>query len=135
MPALAMGFLLCDFECKEFFLNKHKDRFKNISFVASKSDWNLVFTLGREKEITPEEIKRFENRLNKFYSQIKSLVEKYNLHSDSDVAIILNRLKDIKEEYLNYPFPNRELFFNLRLDFYLQQIQKAAMNKLSSTKR
>jgi hypothetical protein len=129
MPTLTIGFLLCSFEYKEKFLNKNKQKFKNIFFIASKNDWNLIFSVGKTKEVTPEELERFEKKLNGFYKQIKPLLEKYKLYKNPDVVTILNRIKNLKEEYINYPLPNRELFFDLRLDFYLQQLRKAALNK------
>jgi hypothetical protein len=129
MPTLTIGFLLCSFEYKEKFLNKNKQKFKNIFFIASKNDWNLIFSVGKTKKVTPEELERFEKKLNGFYKQIKPLLEKYKLYKNPDVITILNRIKNLKEEYINYPLPNRELFFDLRLDFYLQQLRKAALNK------
>jgi hypothetical protein len=129
MPTLTIGFLLCSFEYKEKFLNKNKQKFKDIFFIASKNDWNLIFSVGKTKEVTPEELERFEKKLNGFYKQIKPLLEKYKLYKNPDVITILNRIKNLKEEYINYPLPNRELFFDLRLDFYLQQLRKAALNK------
>ena len=129
MSILELGFLLCSLECKEEFLNKNREKFKNVDFIASKDNWNLRFTVNRKKEITEEEIKRFENKLNRFYREIKPLIVKYELNKNPEVAPILERIKNLKEEYLNYPFRNRELFFNLRLEFYLQQIRKAALRK------
>jgi hypothetical protein len=104
-------------------LSFHKTLFSKASLIASKVDWGVKYAYYKPSKPSIEQVINFEKAVQTIKYQLDFLKKNYKPQDPKLLEIIEEKLNNIVEEYKNYPFSDRDVFFNARLKF-IQSILK-----------
>ena len=105
------------------FFEKKKKIFKNVDQIASSVDWSLKYAFYKPKPPTEEEIENFKKMVEVVKNELDILKKTFKAINEKKLKSVEEKLNNILEDYKNYPFSDRELFFRARLKFLQQTIR------------
>ena len=120
----ALFFPITDWELWRKRRAEFKKRFFSVTQIASSVDWNIHYAFFKPNPPSPEEIKRFQQKVLALKEELLFLKKNFKPQNPYMVKVLENKLNHILEEYKRYPFSNREEFFKLRLNFLRNSIKK-----------
>ena len=109
-------------------LIRYKSLFDKASLIASKVDWGVKYAYYKPSKPSIEEVINFEKAVETIKYQLEFLKKHYKPQNPKMLELIEEKLNHIVEEYKNYPFSDRNIFFNARLRF-IQSILKKCFIK------
>jgi hypothetical protein len=93
-------------------------------------DWKITYALYKPKPVSEKEFREFLNKWENVCEELNKVKKVCPVPYKEILAGIEKKLKAMPEEYKHYPFTNRRLFFEKRLDFYKSLIYKCINGRI-----
>lgn len=118
------GFLtFTDFREWRDYIKSIKAIFKKVQYIASSVDWEFRYAFFKPSLPSEEEIKDFLCELESVKKELNFLKLNFKPKNPEQLEVLEIRLKQMVEEYTEYPFSDRKQFFKNRLLFIRNSIR------------
>ena len=108
----------------ENLLKKRKNEFGGVNQIASSVDWKFKYAFYKPVPPTKKEIENFKKRVEVVKQELELLKRAFKPVDENKLKTVEEKLNSIVEDYKNYPFSDRELFFRARLKFLQTTLRK-----------
>ena len=105
-------------------LVRQREIFKDVKQIASSVDWNFRYAFYKPIPPTREEIENFTKMVEAVKRELALLKRTFKPVDTVKLKVVEEKLNNIVDDYKNYPFSDREIFFQARLKFLRQTIKK-----------
>ena len=106
------------------FFEKKRKIFKNVDQIASSVNWTFKYAFYKPVPPTKEQLENFAKLVDSVKRELSLLKKKFKPVNEFKLKIVEDKLNNILEDYRNYPFSDREIFFRARLKFIQRTIRK-----------
>lgn len=113
----------------EQFKSSWKKRFEPVIQIASSVDWNFKYAFYKPVPPTEQEIEHFKKEVDALKRELQSLKRRLKPTNPIRLEILENKLNHMVDDYINYPFSDRELFFRARLKFLRKAVRSCFVRR------
>jgi len=115
--------LITDGETLRVYISERRKTFSAITHIASSFDWKFRYAYFKPSKPSREEVSRFLRELEEVKKELTSLKRRFRPRNANLLGVLEKRLKQMLEEYIEYPFSDRDAFFKNRLMFIKNSIR------------